>query len=468
MKTQKPLLKDKDGKEVDVYLYRSMIGSLMYLTSLRHDIMFAVCACARYQVNPKVSHLHVVKRIFKYLKGQPKLGLWYPKDSPFNLVAYTDSDYARASLDRKSTTRGCQFLGSRLISWQCKKQTVVANSITEAKYIAASSCCGQVLWIKNQLLDYGYNFMHTKIYIDNESTICIAIDESVEARLKRIELPKGVLDFKKIKLEKAAKQNMPKKSLNKSATAIYDQKSRLYRMIKKVKAFNHSTHKALYDALVVSLSVDEGDMDMIFGKSHQTKRRRDDHDKDPSPNADKNSNKRQKKPNSSKNDKDQTGTSKQGKPSSKPSKSNKHVDADEVIQDIETDTGECVEDAAHDSILTTHVINKTEWFKQSPRPATPKTPDPDGSKDQNADIGPEQNWFPKLEKPTKAPEDFDDVLRSTFDFLNFMKYRLKKDTLTKADFEGPVFELFKGSYKSCIKLEYHLEQRYLAFFDKLD
>ncbi|GKA85886.1 putative ribonuclease H-like domain-containing protein [Tanacetum coccineum] len=125
METQKLLLKDEDGEEVDVHLYRSMIGSLMYLTSLRPDIMFTVCACARYQVNPKVSHLHAVKRIFKYLKGQPKLGLWYSKDSPFDLIAYTDSDYDVESLDRKSTTGGCQFLGSRLILWQCKKQTVV-------------------------------------------------------------------------------------------------------------------------------------------------------------------------------------------------------------------------------------------------------------------------------------------------------------------------------------------------------
>ncbi|GKB13632.1 putative reverse transcriptase domain-containing protein [Tanacetum coccineum] len=107
METQKPLLKDEDGEEVDVYMYRSMIGSLMYLTSLRPDIMFAVCACTRYQVNLKVSHLHAVKRIFRHLKGQPKLGLWYLKDSPFDLVAYTDSDYAGASLDRKSTTGGC-------------------------------------------------------------------------------------------------------------------------------------------------------------------------------------------------------------------------------------------------------------------------------------------------------------------------------------------------------------------------
>nr|GEV28470.1 hypothetical protein [Tanacetum cinerariifolium] len=95
-----------------------------------------------------------VKRIFRYLKGKPHLGLWYPKDSPFNLVAYSDSDYVRASLDRKSTTGGCQFLGCRLISWQCKKQTVVATLSIEAEYVAAASCCAQVLWIQNLLLDY--------------------------------------------------------------------------------------------------------------------------------------------------------------------------------------------------------------------------------------------------------------------------------------------------------------------------
>ncbi|GKF50149.1 uncharacterized mitochondrial protein-like protein, partial [Tanacetum coccineum] len=113
IETHKPLLKDADGEDVDEHLYRSMIGSLMYLTSSRPDIMFAVC--------------------------QPKLGLWYPKDSPFDLVAYTDSNYVGARLDRKSTTGGCQFLGCRLISGKCKKQTVVANSTTEAEYIAASN-----------------------------------------------------------------------------------------------------------------------------------------------------------------------------------------------------------------------------------------------------------------------------------------------------------------------------------------
>ncbi|GJT48128.1 putative ribonuclease H-like domain-containing protein [Tanacetum coccineum] len=167
---------------------KSMIGSLMYLTASRPDIMFAVCACARFQVTPKVSHLHAVKRIFRYLKGQPKLGLWYPRDSPFDLEAFSDSDYAGASLDRKSTTGGCQFLGKRLISWQCKKQTIVANSTTEAEYVAAANCCGQVLWIQNQMLDYGFNFMNTKIYIDNESTICIVKNPVFHSKTKHIEI----------------------------------------------------------------------------------------------------------------------------------------------------------------------------------------------------------------------------------------------------------------------------------------
>nr|GEW08150.1 hypothetical protein [Tanacetum cinerariifolium] len=124
MEKEKALLKDSDGDDVNVHLYMFMIRSLMYLTSSRPDIMFDVC-------------------------------FWYPKDSLFDLVAYTNSDYAGASLDRKYTSRGCQFLGYRLISWQCKKQTVVATFTIEAEYVAAASCCGQVLWIQNQLLDYG-------------------------------------------------------------------------------------------------------------------------------------------------------------------------------------------------------------------------------------------------------------------------------------------------------------------------
>nr|GEV21160.1 hypothetical protein [Tanacetum cinerariifolium]GEV23259.1 hypothetical protein [Tanacetum cinerariifolium] len=134
IETQKPLTKDEEVADVDVHLYRSMIGSLIYLTASRLDIMFAVCACFTFQVTPKTSHLHAVKRIFSYLKGKPKLGLWYPRVSLFDLEAYSDSDYVGANLDRKSTIGCCQFFGKRLISWQCKKQTIVATSTTKAEH----------------------------------------------------------------------------------------------------------------------------------------------------------------------------------------------------------------------------------------------------------------------------------------------------------------------------------------------
>ncbi|GKB47219.1 uncharacterized mitochondrial protein-like protein [Tanacetum coccineum] len=146
METQKPLLKDEDGEEVDVHMYSSMIGSLMYLTSSRPDIMFAVCACARYQVNPKVLHLHVVKRIFRYLKGQPKLGLWYPKDSLFDLVAYTDSDYAGASLDRKSTTRG---KAKKSVNMMLKKRfewTLSYDVDSKSCCLAITYFCWVIMW----------------------------------------------------------------------------------------------------------------------------------------------------------------------------------------------------------------------------------------------------------------------------------------------------------------------------------
>ncbi|GKA44560.1 putative ribonuclease H-like domain-containing protein [Tanacetum coccineum] len=152
----KPKSKNEPDNPVNVHLCRSMIGSLMYLTASMPDIMFAVSACSRNQVTPTTSNLEAVKKIFKYLKGQPKLGLWYPRELPFVLEAYSNSDYAGSNKDRKSTTGRCQFLGRRLISWQCRKQTIMATSSTEAEYVAAANCCGQTkhIEIRHHIIRY--------------------------------------------------------------------------------------------------------------------------------------------------------------------------------------------------------------------------------------------------------------------------------------------------------------------------
>ena len=163
---ERPLLSsDPDGESVDQTHYRSMIGSLMYLTASRPDILFAVCQCARYQANPKVSHQAVVKRIFRYLKERPKPGLWCPKNKEFDLYTYADNNYGGDDIDRKSTSAGCQYLGDRLISWQCKKQQTVSTSTAEAEYVAASACCSQVVWMQHQLLDYGLSYVGTPIFL---------------------------------------------------------------------------------------------------------------------------------------------------------------------------------------------------------------------------------------------------------------------------------------------------------------
>ncbi|XP_068465677.1 uncharacterized mitochondrial protein AtMg00810-like [Phaseolus vulgaris] len=136
------------GKRVDQTKYRGLIGSLLYLTTSRLDIMFVVCLCARYQANPKESHLKAAKRILKYLKGTTNVGLWYPSYSPIHLIGYSDSDFVGCKLDQKSTSDTCHLLGSSLISWHSKKQACVSLSTAEVEYIVARRCCAQILWLK--------------------------------------------------------------------------------------------------------------------------------------------------------------------------------------------------------------------------------------------------------------------------------------------------------------------------------
>ncbi|KAK1434274.1 hypothetical protein QVD17_00010 [Tagetes erecta] len=181
------LTSDDNGYPVDAHRYRSMIGSLMYLTASRPDITFAMCYCACFQANPKESHEKAVKRIFRYLKGSSRLGLWYPKGGNFDLHSFSDSDHAGCRINRKSVTGGCQYLGECLVSWQSKKQTTVSLSTGEAEYIAASSCCCQVLWIQHQMMDYGINFLHTPLFCDNEAAVGIAKNPIHHTRTKHIE-----------------------------------------------------------------------------------------------------------------------------------------------------------------------------------------------------------------------------------------------------------------------------------------
>ncbi|GKC69471.1 putative ribonuclease H-like domain-containing protein, partial [Tanacetum coccineum] len=172
---------------------------------------------AEVDVTPKTSHLNAVKRIFKYLKGKPNLGLWYPRESSFDLEAFSDNDYARANLDRKSTTSSCQFLRSKLISWQCKKQTIVATSTTEAEYVAAASCCGFRIKQADQAVDQPSPFeplpsssylpvisanLHLTMTVDDLLQLVpklITKDDSLETELKQTKLTMGKALVKLVK-----------------------------------------------------------------------------------------------------------------------------------------------------------------------------------------------------------------------------------------------------------------------------
>jgi hypothetical protein len=147
MSTTTTLDADEEGEHMDQKEYRGIIGSLLYLTATKPDIQFSVCLCAHFQVSPRTSHRQAVKRIFRYLRHTPDFGLWYSASSSLALHGFSDADFAGFQLNRKSTSGTCQFLGSSLVSWSSRKQLSVAQSTTEAEYVAAASCCSQLLWI---------------------------------------------------------------------------------------------------------------------------------------------------------------------------------------------------------------------------------------------------------------------------------------------------------------------------------
>jgi hypothetical protein len=151
-----------------------MIGSLLYLMATRPDIQFSVCLCARFQASPRTSHRQAVKRIFRYLQSAPGLGLWYSSSSTLSLHGFSDVDFAGCRVERKSTSGSCQFLGSSLVSWSSRKQSSVAQSTTEAEYVASVSCCSQLLWISYTLRDFGEECTQIPLLCDSTSAISVA------------------------------------------------------------------------------------------------------------------------------------------------------------------------------------------------------------------------------------------------------------------------------------------------------
>nr|GEY03804.1 uncharacterized mitochondrial protein AtMg00810-like [Tanacetum cinerariifolium] len=186
MATKPKLNADLNGNPVDQTNYRSKIRSLMYLTSSRPDIVQAVCLCARYQSRPTKKHLKEVKRIFRYLRGTVNMGLWYPKGSSFELTAFSDADHAGCIDSRKSTSRGFQFLGDKLVSWMSKKQNCTAMSLVEGEYVALSGSCAQVMWMRTQLQDYGFNYNKIPLYCDSQLAIAISCNPVHHSRTKHI------------------------------------------------------------------------------------------------------------------------------------------------------------------------------------------------------------------------------------------------------------------------------------------
>jgi hypothetical protein len=179
---------DLDDTLVDQKVYRFMIGSLLYLCASRSDIMLSVCIYARFQATHKDCHLRVVKRIMRYLVLTTNLVIWYPKGSRFELLVYSYVDYTGCKVDRKSTSGTCQFFGQSLVSWSSKKQNSIALSTTEAEYVAAGSCCAELLWMQQTLKDYGYTMNHIPLLCDNESAIKIAYNPCEHSRIKHIDI----------------------------------------------------------------------------------------------------------------------------------------------------------------------------------------------------------------------------------------------------------------------------------------
>jgi hypothetical protein len=211
MSTATVLDPDENGEAVDQRDYKSMIGSLLYLMVTWPDILSTLCLCARFQASPYSSHQIVVQQIFRYLKYTLEFGIWYSASSSLDLVGFSDAGFLGCGIDRKSTSGTCHFLGSSLVCWSAHKQSSITQSTTKAEYVAAVSCCSQILWIVHTTRDYGGTYKSVPLMYDSSNAICLAQNPIFHGRAKHIKvryhflrdhLAKGDIEMKYIDTER--------------------------------------------------------------------------------------------------------------------------------------------------------------------------------------------------------------------------------------------------------------------------
>jgi hypothetical protein len=203
--------RDEDGEVVVQREYRSMIGSLLYLTATWPDIQFTVGLYARFQAFPRSSHRMAVLRVFRYLKHTPEFRIWYSASSSLDLVGFSDANFAGCWIDRRSTSGTCHFLGSSLVCWSSWKQSSVAQSTTEAEYVVAASCCSQILCIVHTMRDFGVRFERVPPMCDNTSAISVAKNPVFLKKMRHVErrhhflrdnVEKGDIEMRYIDIER--------------------------------------------------------------------------------------------------------------------------------------------------------------------------------------------------------------------------------------------------------------------------
>nr|GEU60245.1 hypothetical protein [Tanacetum cinerariifolium] len=470
MVEQAKLKLDLDRKPVNHTDYQSMIGSLMYVTLSRPDIMFATCMCSRYQANPNEHHVSAVKRIFHYLKGTINLGLWYLKDSGFNLTAYLDSDHTGCYLDQKSTSGSVQFLGDKLVCWSSKKQNYVFISTVESKYVAVFSCCAQVLWMRTQLTDYGFFYDKVPIYCDSKSAIAISCnlyeeevkddddedDDDDDNDKSKGDEDRGMDDttnqFSVDVQDKKADVKMTDAQQEKENLKITQEQVVEYAhvMITTVGKesegldanFSHSSDLA--SKFLIFLDILPNDAKIVSPLDVHV------HHEVPSIH---------------------TSTlltiSILVIPEASPTVQSEEQEF--KVGNTGTPQGQEGNLGNDDVKPRKKSTSRSDWFTKPLRHQEPT--DPDWNVVKTSQKGPTQNWMMTLTASTstdKSLKDFDEFISTPIDFSSYILNGLKIENLTQEILLGPLFKLLKVTRSNYAELKYDFEECYKALSEKLD